>query len=175
MTVLVAKTGPASLGEKVVAYARHRLGDVVGNGECFTLADRALQHAGAKRAEDCMPPGAVTEEADYVWGEEVLLDEVQPGDIIQTRDYVSLVRIETPDSWHEDEQQRGHHTAIVESVGDHGSLTVLEQNVPPGQPVQRIKLYFDSGTFTEGGTTTKVSVTGQFWFYRPQPLEDEGP
>ena len=38
------------LRARVVAYARARLGHKVGDGECYTLADRALRYAKAQSA-----------------------------------------------------------------------------------------------------------------------------
>ena len=43
-------------------------------------------------------------------------------------------------------QKRPHHTAIVEQVNGDGSLVVLEQNAPKGDPVARNTLFFKSGT-----------------------------
>ena len=46
------KTTLAPLGDQVVAFARGKIGQCVGNGECFDLADQALRSAGAKSAAD---------------------------------------------------------------------------------------------------------------------------
>lgn len=161
-----AKGGSASLGDGIVGYARNRMGQVVGNGECFTLVDRALRHAGARTAADF---GEVTPDADYTWGTPVTLAELGPGDIIQFRDYVCDVHTETDSEVSDESQDRPHHTAIVERVGDHGLVTVLEQNIPPGTGVSRNQLYFSAGTFSSGGGgTTRVRVRGTFWFFRAQ-------
>lgn len=79
-----AKCSTASLGEQVLTFARRQRGRRVGSGECFDLADHALCHAGAKHASDY---GEITASADYVWGREVNLSNILPGDIIQFRDY----------------------------------------------------------------------------------------
>src|SRR5690242_3439860 len=55
----------ATVPLRVVGYARRQRGSRVGNGECFTLADRALTNAGARSAADF---GTVAPDADYVWG-----------------------------------------------------------------------------------------------------------
>jgi hypothetical protein len=155
-----------SLGEAVAEFAVERLGQTVGDGECFTLADAALRAAGAQSAADF---GAVTEDADYVWGTAVSLADVLPGDIVQFRDYECTRRVDTPSEWHEESQQRPHHTAIVVANDGEGALTVYEQNVPEGAPVQRVRLHFVSGTRTSGDATVTVTVTGSVWYYRPQP------
>jgi hypothetical protein len=161
-------TGPG-MAERIVAFPRQRRGQRVGDGECFTLADRALGGAGAKSAADF---GAVTPEADYVWGTSVALADVQPGDIIQFRNYRYDREVETRTSKEittdEDFQERPHHTAIVERVDGNGAITILEQNSPDGSPVTRSQLFFSNRETTSGNRTTKISVRGTFWFYRPQ-------
>lgn len=161
-----AKNGAAPLGAQVVNFARDRITSRVGDGQCFALADQALRNAGARSASDF---GTVTPNADYVWGTQVNLSDVRPGDIIQFRNYRYDRRIETETSVDTDSQVRPHHTAIVETVGTDGAITVLEQNVPDGDPVRRSRLFFSNRNETSGGTTTTITVQGSFRFYRPQP------
>jgi hypothetical protein len=160
----------ADVGVRVLGYARRQRGSRVGNGECFTLADRALSGAGARSASDF---GAVSPNADYVWGTSVALTDLQPGDVIQFRDYRFDRDVETnnPDgsgSSNSDLQERPHHTAIVETVDGDGAVTVLEQNAPQGSAVRRTQLFFSGRSATSGHTTTTIRVQGTFWFYRPQ-------
>ena len=160
----------ASIAQEVMAFATQRMGTRHGDGECFTLADDALKKAGGKRPADY---GKVTEDADYVWGIAVKVSEVKPGDFIQFRNYQYDRRVDTnnPDgssSFSEDGQKRPHHTAIVEQVNGDGSLVVLEQNAPKGDPVARNTLFFRSGTTESGNTKTTVKVQGVVRFYRPQ-------
>jgi hypothetical protein len=162
---------PADLAARVVTYARQRRGSRTGDGECFALADQALTEAGAKSAADF---GTVTPTADYVWGTAVTLGDLQPGDVIQFRDYQYERRVDTTaadgtGSWKTDSQARPHHTAIVESVGRGGAVTVLEQNAPKGAAVARTLLFFADRTLDDGGTTTTIRVQGRFFFYRAQP------
>jgi hypothetical protein len=156
------------MADEIVSYARERLGERVGDGECFTLVDRALRNAGAKSAADY---GEVTPDADYVWGASVGLSDLRPGDVIQFRDYRFERTVETSDSegtaTETHSEERPHHTAIVEVV-DGSTVTVLEQNAPDGQPVLRTVLYFDNSHVAAGDTTTTVTVSGSWWFYRPQ-------
>jgi hypothetical protein len=160
----------AGLADRILGFARRQRGNRVGNGECFTFADRALTTAGARSAADY---GAVTPNADYVWGTSVSLANLQAGDVIQMRDYRydREVVVENPDGsgrTDSDFQERPHHTVIVDSIDASGAVTVLEQNAPPGSPVRRTQLFFSSSTTTSGRRTTTVRVQGTLWFYRPQ-------
>ena len=161
-----AKGGDASTDP--VSYARARFSQRVGNGECFTLADRALRASGLRSAGDF---GAITADADYVWGTAVTLADVRAGDIIQFRGYrydrVVVTETAGGTTTEEEFQDRPHHTAIVERVNG-SEITVLEQNVPSGTGVTRATLYFADSNSRNGGRRTTVTVQGQFWFYRPQ-------
>src|SRR5262245_11505211 len=119
-----------SLGDKVKTFADGKKGQMVGDGECFTLADQALKDAGAKSAADY---GEVTADADYAWGKETSKALVQTGDILQFRNYKFEITTTTKtkktykghpkykDQTTEGEdtetqsQERPHHTAIVSS------------------------------------------------------------
>jgi hypothetical protein len=164
-----AKGSTASIADRIVGYVRRQRGERVGNGECFTLVDRALRSADARSAADY---GTITPDADYVWGTSVTLADLRPGDVIQFRDYRYHREVVTESSSEtvttEDEQERPHHTAVVESVDGGGAVTVWEQNAPDGSPVGRRQLFFTSGTTTRGSTTTTIRVRGSFWFYRPE-------
>ena len=160
----------AGIADRILGFARRQRGSRVGNGECFTYADRALSTAGARSASDY---GTVTPNADYVWGSAVSLSDLQAGDVIQMRDYRydREVVVKNPDgsgSTDSDFQERPHHTGIVESVDGNGAVTVLEQNAPRGSAVRRSQLFFTDGTSTVGHRTTTIRVQGTFWFYRPQ-------
>ena len=87
----------ARLREKVVKFCKEHKGEMVGDGECGTLAQAALREAGAKPVNEFAEnPGP----GDYAWGELVFVLEVKdgkrkrepadakakPGDVIQYRD-----------------------------------------------------------------------------------------
>src|SRR5688572_29468842 len=117
-----------NIGSQVVRFSRQRMGQRVGDGECFALADRALRHAGARSADDY---GTIVPDADYVWGALVSLADVRPGDVVQFRDYRYDREVETQNAagsivTNTDFQERPHHTAIVERVDGNGAMTVLE-------------------------------------------------
>jgi hypothetical protein len=164
------KGSRASMADRIVSYARRQRGERVGDGQCFTLVDRALRSAQAQSARDY---GAVTPDADYVWGSAVTLADLRPGDVIQFRDYTYERTIVTDgdDATSTDEhaEDRLHHTAIVHSVDGDGAVTVWEQNSPDGAAVTRTQLFFTSRTTTRGNRTTTIRVRGTFWFYRPEP------
>jgi CHAP domain len=166
-----AKTTSVSVGEQIVAYARANLGQSVGDGQCFALADQALRNAGAKSAADFAPHHRVGPHDDYEWGTRVRhVSELQPGDIIQFRSYrFERKTTEADGSWAEQSGSRGapNHTAIVEHVDGQGAVTVLEQNVNGG-PVQEHQLFFSNVDMRSGGTHTTITVHGRSWFYRPQ-------
>lgn len=165
------KQSQPSMADRIVAFARQRRGERVGNGQCFALADQALRNAGAKGAAEY---GEITPDADYVWGNAVSASDLRPGDVIQLRDYRydRTVSTENPDgsgSATDDFKEHDHHTAVVERVDGNGAVTVLQQNAPDGAPVSRSQLFFSNGTTTNGNRTTTVRVQGTWWFYRPQP------
>lgn len=162
----------------VAQVLRHRLlqkvgTKAVGDGECFALVDRELKKVGAKSAEDF---GTITETADYVWGTEVPLSDVQPGDVLQFRDHVVTVRTETSEGWKERTYTRGHHTSVVVAVNGDGSVVVVEQKVKPNpkQITQNTITRLNAGEETrvpDKSTTVTVTVTGTVKAYRPVPKE----
>src|SRR5436190_869173 len=84
-------------GERIVAYCRANIGQKVGDGDCYDLAQHALQAAGARPE---FKYRNYPNKADYVWGVPVLyfeagesglkragkVKDLQPGDVIQMRD-----------------------------------------------------------------------------------------
>jgi hypothetical protein len=165
-----ARPSEPSIADRIVSWTRRQRGDRIGDGECFTLVDRALRNAGAQSASHY---GTVTPDADYVWGAPVSLDNLRPGDVVQFRDYsydrVVVSETQTETRRVEDGADRPHHTAVVEQVHGGGAVTVLEQNIPPGSgPVRRTQLFFVGGTTERGGDTTTITVRGAWWFYRPE-------
>lgn len=178
------------LNQKVYKWARSKLGQKVDSGECWDLAHRALQHAGAQSST------TTGKNDDYVWGDPVTVQAVVPGDILQLRDHVVTTTVTTDvtfedGSGYEDTKEssfkRSHHTAIVaENKGAFG-LVVLEQNVDPGgKKVQQnalpltgsgpsVKTEFRSMKDSTGKlrrakvvVTTTTTVSGRISAYRPR-------
>ena len=193
-----SKKSQLSLPQKVHAYLKSRVGQQVGRGECYDLADYALKHAGAKSAPHF---GKITDTADYVWGKKIKLLDAQYGDILQFRNHkikikiVKKIRKTYPTGgWDEKEEtrekdyNRGHHTAVVASNTGKGAFIIFEQHVrPPGQKlvskkVQRNTIYvtenkgapkktirMEGRVKVEVTTTTTITVAGKIWVYRAVP------
>jgi hypothetical protein len=156
--------------DAVVGFAKRKLTHHVGDHECFALADQALRAAGAFSAADF---GQITGDADYIWGTQIQLDALQPGDIVQFRDYkyerkVTVDNSDGSSKWNTHSEERPHHTAVVETVDGDGAATVLEQNAPLRSTVHRTQLFFKTITVKHGNTTSEVTVEGTVWYYRPQ-------
>jgi hypothetical protein len=119
---IIATLGLDPLNEKVVEFARSRLGQRVGDGECSALATEALRYAGAT------PRGHGRR-----WGEELpSVREARPGDILQFEDAVFVRRRLRPDGALVTLEARyPRHTAIVSGVRGRGKgviVTILHQN-----------------------------------------------
>src|SRR5262249_3648816 len=106
-----------------------------GGIDCFALIDKILKESGAQSAADF---GTVTPDADYAWGEQIALAQLQPGDVLQFHKHVVTIRTLTMGDnaqWKESEERvlnRPHHSAIVaEVLPDQGGVAVIEQNVKP--------------------------------------------
>lgn len=121
------------LNQRIVEYAVKQMGQQVGNGECWTLANEALKAVGARHPGTC------------VWGRPLQPDEeVYPGDVIQ----FTSVKLETRTS----KQTLGmpNHTAIVGQVVSPGVYLILQQNTggKTGKVVSQGTI--DLSTKTEG-------------------------
>jgi hypothetical protein len=113
------------LNQKVLEFARERIGKKVADGQCLSLAVEALQYAGAKRYP--FPPSG-----DFVWGRPVAsFKEALPGDILQFRNAVfEGKRWITKRRWVSWHHEYPHHTAIVSEVREEGRVVaILHQNV----------------------------------------------
>ena len=109
----------------MLEFARDRIGEKVGNGDCLSLAVEALRYAGAKRYP-FDPSG------DFVWGRPVAsFKEALPGDILQFRNAVFQgKRWITKRRWVSWHHEYPHHTAIVSEIREGGRVVaILHQNV----------------------------------------------
>jgi hypothetical protein len=132
---------PAPMNAAILAFARENFGKQVGNGECWTLADKALKVAGAKAPDT------------YAWGRPLdpAKDEIIPGDVIQ----FTKARLETKDGrWFN--LGTPQHTSIIEKVVSPGVYHVLHQNV-------------GGKTVTEMTIDTTAKTAGDVVIYRPLP------
>jgi hypothetical protein len=123
MLVMMTWIVEAPLGNQVVEFARSKLGQKVGNGQCTVLAVYALRSCGARRPDPILG----------VWGDEVeSLRDVQPGDILQFENAVfKNQRVLEDGAILTLTYNYPHHTAIVERVRKRGTkpvLVILHQN-----------------------------------------------
>jgi hypothetical protein len=158
------------VGGKAVAGGRDK-----GGIDCFALVDHVLKSEGGKSASDF---GEVTPNADYVWGEAVDLDAVQPGDVLQFRDHAVKIRTQTlgetkwEDTSEEGPARRPHHTAVVVEVREDGSVVVVEQNVKPtpNKVTRNVIARLAEGEETRRPSNMVrkiITVTGTVKAYRP--------
>ena len=148
-----------TVNQKIANFANGNIGKQVGNGECWTFAEQALVSAGGQTSRDLMGDAAITDDADYVWGDAIAVKDLNPGDILQLRDYVmttttvvSVLYTNLPKGVEIDENpieessdsvtlSLPHHTAIVTSKYSNSGVKVLHQNVEPkGKVVQKGRL-----------------------------------
>jgi hypothetical protein len=116
------------LNQKVLAYAKAHIGEVVGNGECWTLVDEALKASGADTSGD----------GQSVFGRTVALTALIPGDLLQ----LEKAHFEHREGGRFWAQDMPHHSAVVWSV-DGRKVTVLNQNVNGSRKVQYTTFFLD--------------------------------
>ncbi len=178
----------ADVNSQVLSFAKAKLGDKVGDGECATLAIEAVKAAGGKRFSTLGPSG---NSDDYVWGKKVTvldssvgrMSSIQPGDIIQFRDVSFRQETRTTKNGQSNTSSKTfsyrHHTAIVVSVKGE-FITVLHQNVGSGGKSADAKRIVQQGTVwgesvdtlrrANDGTKTATTYTferGTMSVYRP--------
>ncbi len=186
----------AQLKNKVVIWVRSHIGQMVGDGECWTLAEEALKKNGGKTSNGL---GPVSKNADYVWGNKVAVTAISPGDILQFRNHkvttITILEYTFKDgaTWTEtqtDIAERGHHTAVVTgTINAIGFVKTLDQHVKPlGRKVQSKELYTRNVPAKITNTTqirkhpysnkmeiaklkktVTIKVSGKIWAYRPIP------
>lgn len=111
----VQDTAIPGLNQRVVDFAKSKMGKKVGAGECWDLAAEALNTAGARW--------------DGLYGFGELVDwrtaEVHPGDIVQFEN----VDIERREGATVRRERYGHHTAVIMDVRDKGDYVIAHQNM----------------------------------------------
>ena len=177
------------LNTKLLAAAKERVGKKAlmktGYGyDCFVLVDQLLRDLGAATAAD--GDVKVTPTADYDWGDGIMLDSIQPGDILQFRKHfikiVTVTKRPTETVTDTKTLNRPHHTAIVLEVHKDGSVTVVEQNVHPnpGMVNRNVIPRLDAGEVTKKTSKgddeikTTMTVTGEVKAYRPTTKPAKG-
>lgn len=138
----------ATTGDRIVAFARSRIGETVGDGECTALVTAALDHVGLPRRR-----------GQGGWGEPVVsLREVRPGDILTFEDARFAGRRLNPNRtitrW---STHYPNHVAIVDEVAElRGTilLRIIHQNarIRGRDTSDAVKVWtVDMSTF-QGGT-----------------------
>jgi hypothetical protein len=133
LVALLLCVADAPVNEKVLEFARSKLGERVGDGECTALAVEALRHAGAARPRP----------RSGVWGDELgSLRDARPGDVLQFEGAVFVrTRIGEDGAVMTRTFSFPHHTAIVARVRKRGPrpvLVVLHQNARTGDGDPRV-------------------------------------
>jgi hypothetical protein len=179
LETLGERTLPSSIvpiNQQVLAYAESHVGQIVGDGQCATLAQDAVQSAHGVPFYQLGPTGQT---ASYVWGRPVTTltpsngntAAVQPGDILQ---FNNVTEVDTMTVHYANgrsttsvsTQAPFHHTAIVSAVGGNArnDLQVLQSNVSAyqGEPL-RVQLQ-DQGGIYWGGSSTVTTNYPQYGF-----------
>jgi hypothetical protein len=156
-------TAEVPLSEKVVEYARSRLGEQVGDGECTALAAAALRHAGARLRRGSPTP----------WGEEVdSLRDARPGDILQFENAVFVRhRVLENGGILTTTMTFDHHTAIIAGVRKRGPrpiLVILHQNVHTADSDD-----VDGKVVQQATLNLAEKRSGSIRVFRPTPMDDE--
>jgi len=156
------------VNDKVLDFAKKKLGEQVGNGECWTLANDAVLAAGGQSSPSYTDSPAT---GDYVWGQLVygvsakggkLTEDataakkaVAPGDVVQFRD----TKFSGPRAGGGTYSMSAeHHTAVVAAVAPDGkTFQILHQN------------WNGKKTVAEATLATRDLKEGWVKVYRPQP------
>jgi hypothetical protein len=141
--------------EKVVRYAKTKVGQVVDRGECWDLPFFALKNSNAKTPHDL---GTDL----YVWGTVIPnIRDAKPGDILQ----FSNVRIHR--EWREGNMTKWQdfnfgvrHSAVVESV-EGAFITTLNAHINGKKKVTRLVLNLSPENITQGTVTLYRPIAKQ--------------
>lgn len=157
------------INNQVLDFAKAHVGQIVGDGQCATLAAAAVSSGKGTPYYKLGPTGP---NADYVWGKLVTtltptngnVSAITPGDILQFSnvtevDKMTVTYANGSSKTYTSYQYPFHHTAIVSAVGggiDKYDLQVLQSNVDLGLKIPNAsKLQLeDQGGIYWGGTHT---------------------
>jgi hypothetical protein len=147
-----------ALNAKLLAYAKSKVGQKVGDGECTTLVNTGYQTVGARRDPPFGP------NVDYIWGTPIKdMAKVLPGDVIQFRDAVFKTRKKKGNTITIYTFRLPHHTAIVSEARNSGAaFVVLNQNSSDATMGAASDLKVKSSFFKMAELQS-----GKLWFYRP--------
>lgn len=112
-----AQTDPVQLpilNQQIISFVDQKIGKKVGRGECWDLAQEALDKYNAEW------------NGNLLFGKEIdpKKEVVLPGDIVQ----FEKVKVKYFDGKYEISEEYQHHTAIVYSVDNKGNYQLAQQN-----------------------------------------------
>lgn len=162
-------------GRHLVDWCRARIGTTVGDGECWALADQALEGVGVQAMREGHEPpmrsvGKVHGQCVLLWSTEsgvpvegiLEMAGVAPGDIIQMANgHFLSVRLNPAFNLRSERNVRlADHTAIVEKVvGD--KMHVIEQNTQVEKSV--VESVFDLRDMEEGTVRVFRAIGQSHW------------
>jgi hypothetical protein len=157
-----------AVNAQVLAYVKAHINQVVGDGECATLARSAIQYAGGVSFDKLGPTGL---NADYVWGKYVTTltptngntAAIQPGDVLQFRNVTEVDTMVVHfknggTSTTVTTQNPSHHTAIVDVIGGNApnDIQVYQANVKLWDNESWQMQHEDQWGIVFGGTGTRT-------------------
>jgi len=132
------------INKRIITYLESNIGETVGHGECWDLADQALTSAGAQFDKS-------SQKTIYIFGKMYNhdVDNILPGDILQFEG----VTVSYKNGNMSFTENYKHHTAIVYRINSDKSLQLAHQNTSFGgrkvalndfnlQNVKKGKIYF---------------------------------
>ena len=137
------------INEKVIEYVKDVLGETVGRGECWDLADHALTYAGAQFDKS-------SKKTIYIFGKlyNPSKETIFPGDLIQFEGVT--VSYKKGNMTYTENYK--HHTAIVYKINPDRSLNLAHQNTSFGG--RKVEL---------SNLDLKNIKKGKLYFYHPIP------
>lgn len=138
------KTGLPDINGRILSYVNSVMGATVGRGECWDLAQEALDTAGAD------------------WGRPFTFgslldpdqDRIMPGDIIQFKT-VKIVEVYPDGGMRWEVFGAPDHTAVIMAVSGKKKYTLAHQNIGGKRSVMTSSIDLNMAT------------SGKYWIYRP--------
>jgi hypothetical protein len=179
-----------AISDRVLTAARGFSGQI-GDGECWTLVERAVIAAGGVSSRTLTPNFGP--QAAYVWGNSANLIAAPAGALIQfsnyrwTRQTTTVVsNTDGSGSTRTENETKGrpHHSAILATRLGGGMFEVIEQNVEGDKTAKTRTLCLQSQPeqvteTVDGEETTTVTVrntvTGTVTFYTARPAPGSSP
>jgi len=154
-----------SYSDSIASWSESRLGTQVGNGECWTLANEALNAVGAnctsRGLEPCMPSQSLIHGYEiYSFIPAALPHNTPPGSVLEAGvargDVIQILKavFKSQDGMRTQFAGDPDHTAVVTEVESDGRLKVVQSNVGGSKNV------------TNGEYDMSEMVSGEFRIFR---------